>query len=49
MSTDVLAQLIASLASGSIKVVDLSQNLSPSTPVIGLPPFDAGAVKLTVA
>jgi kynurenine formamidase len=38
VSADVLAQLIASLATGSIKVIDLSQNLSPATPVIGLPP-----------
>lgn len=38
MSADVLAQLIAALASGSVRVIDLSQNLSAETQVIGLPP-----------
>ncbi len=33
-----LASLIAALASGSVRVVDLSQPLSADTPVIGLPP-----------
>ena len=35
---DALASLIAALASGSVRVVDLSQPLSADTPVIGLPP-----------
>jgi kynurenine formamidase len=35
---DVLASLISALASGAVRVVDLSQPLSPETPVIGLPP-----------
>jgi kynurenine formamidase len=33
----VLAQLIDALASGAVRVVDLSQPLGPDTPVIGLP------------
>jgi kynurenine formamidase len=37
MST-VLAQLVAALGDGSVKVVDLTQTLQPSTPVIQLPP-----------
>ena len=32
-----LTQLIADLASGAVRVVDLTQPLGPSTPVIGLP------------
>lgn len=35
---DALSSLIAALAEGSVQVVDLSQPLSPETPVIGLPP-----------
>jgi kynurenine formamidase len=38
MSSDVLAQLAAALGDGSVKVVDLTQTLRPSTPVIQLPP-----------
>lgn len=34
----VLADLIAELNSGTLKVVDLTQPLGPDTPVIGLPP-----------
>ena len=36
--TNVLMQLAEELASGSLKVVDLTQPLGPDTPVIGLPP-----------
>jgi kynurenine formamidase len=36
--TGVLAQLVADLASGRMRVVDLTQPLGPETPVIGLPP-----------
>ena len=32
-----LTQLAQALASGTIKVVDLTQPLDPDTPVIGLP------------
>ena len=38
MPSDLLASLATALASGQIRVVDLSQPLSPKTPVIGLPP-----------
>jgi kynurenine formamidase len=34
----VLADLVAALDAGSLKVVDLTQPLGPDTPVIGLPP-----------
>ena len=34
----VLAQLIAELEAGSLRIVDLTQPLGPDTPVIGLPP-----------
>jgi kynurenine formamidase len=37
MST-VLTQLVAALGEGAVKVVDLTQTLKPSTPVIQLPP-----------
>ena len=35
---DALSSLISALASGAVRVVDLSQPLSHETPVIGLPP-----------
>jgi Putative cyclase len=38
MSSEILAQLAGALASGKIRVVDLSQTLKASTPVIQLPP-----------
>jgi kynurenine formamidase len=38
VSSAILAQLAAALADGRIKVVDLSQTLRPSTPIIQLPP-----------
>ena len=38
MSASVLTQLAAALANNSVKVVDLTQTLRPSTPVIQLPP-----------
>lgn len=34
----VLAQLVAELKAGSLRIVDLTQPLGPETPVIGLPP-----------
>ncbi|MEO8680502.1 MAG: cyclase family protein [Vicinamibacterales bacterium] len=37
----VLSLLIAELAAGQVRVVDLSQPLGPDTPVIGLPPMFA--------
>lgn len=42
MVGDVLAGVVAALASGAVRVVDLTQTLRPSTPVIQLPqPFGA--------
>jgi len=38
MSTQLLMQFATAIADGSIKVVDLTQTLKPSTPVIQLPP-----------
>ena len=38
MSGQLLAQFAAAIADGSIRVVDLTQTLKPSTPVIQLPP-----------
>ena len=38
MSSEILAQLSGALASGKMRVVDLTQTLRPSTPVIQLPP-----------
>lgn len=43
-----LHQLIADLASGGVRVVDLTQPLSPDTPVIGLPEMFAQSPGLTV-
>ena len=37
MSSAILAQLVGALADGGIKVVDLTQTLRPSTPIIQLP------------
>jgi kynurenine formamidase len=47
MST-VLAQLVIELNRGGVKVVDLTQPLGPSTPVIGLPPIFAPSPGVTI-
>jgi kynurenine formamidase len=39
----ILADLVAALDAGSLKVVDLTQPLGPDTPVIGLPPIFASS------
>jgi isatin hydrolase len=44
----VLASLVEELASGGVEVVDLTQPLSPETPVIGLPPEFAPSPGLTL-
>jgi kynurenine formamidase len=44
----VLAQLIDALASGAVRVVDLSQPLGPDTPVIGLPEIFAPSPGVTI-
>jgi hypothetical protein len=38
MEENILTQLIQALATGSIRVVDLSQPLDAGTPAIALPP-----------
>jgi kynurenine formamidase len=44
----VLRQLVDELARGSLKVVDLTQPLGPTTPVIDLPPVFAASPGVTV-
>ncbi len=39
MSSNVLAQLLEELASGQLKIIDLTTPLGPETPVIDLPPM----------
>src|SRR5579864_4477318 len=46
MST--LTQLVDDLQSGRLEVVDLTQPLGPSTPVIGLPPMFAPSPGATI-
>ena len=45
---NVLAQLVDALASGAVRVVDLSQPLGPDTPVIGLPEMFAPSPGVTI-
>jgi kynurenine formamidase len=45
---EILAQLIDELAAGRVRVIDLTQPLSPATPVIGLPPQFAASPGLTL-
>ena len=44
----VLSELIAALANGSVRVVDLTQPLGPDTPVIGLPPMFGASPGVTL-
>ena len=46
---EALASLIAALATGAVRVVDLSQPLSADTPVIGLPPPFAQSAPFSMA
>jgi kynurenine formamidase len=46
--SSVLAQLVIELNRGSVKVVDLTQPLGTSTPVIGLPPIFAASPGVTI-
>ena len=46
---DVLPALIEALASGRVRVIDLTQPLGPATPVIGLPPIFASSPGVTIA
>ncbi len=44
----VLSQLLAELASGNLKIVDLTTPLEPETPVIDLPPIFAPSPGVTL-
>ncbi|MGH9408852.1 MAG: cyclase family protein [Vicinamibacterales bacterium] len=46
--TDVLTRLLDELHRGTVKIVDLTQPLGPSTPVIGLPPMFAPSPGATI-
>jgi kynurenine formamidase len=46
--SDALAQVIAELAAGGLRVIDLTQPLGPDTPVIDLPPMFAASPGLTI-
>ena len=46
--SDLLMRLVEALASGHMRVVDLTQPLGPSTPVIGLPPIFASSPGVTI-
>jgi kynurenine formamidase len=46
--TPLLTQLADAVARGAVKVVDLTQPLGPSTPVIGLPPIFAASPGVTI-
>lgn len=48
MANNALAALIDALASGEVKVVDLTQLLDPDTPVIDLPPMFAASPGLSL-
>src|SRR4029453_12610683 len=43
-----LTDLIGDLASGRVRVVDLTQPLGPATPVIGLPPIFASSPGVSI-
>jgi hypothetical protein len=44
----ILQQLVDELTAGRVRVVDLTQPLGPSTPVIGLPPMFAPSPGVTI-
>jgi kynurenine formamidase len=46
--SDVLARLAEELSAGRVRIVDLTQPLGPSTPVIGLPPIFASSPGVTI-
>jgi kynurenine formamidase len=46
--TPLLAQLADALATGTVRVVDLTQPLGPATPVIDLPPIFAASPGVTI-
>ena len=48
MSAPLLAQLVAALDRGTLRIVDLTQPLAPDTPVIGLPDIFAASPGVTI-
>src|SRR6187401_917490 len=48
MATTTLIDLVADLAAGRLKIVDLTQPLGSETPVIGLPPIFAPSPGATI-
>ena len=48
MTTTLLSQLAGALASGAVRIVDLTQPLGPATPVIDLPPIFAASPGVTI-
>jgi len=48
MATTTLTQLLADLAAGRLAIIDLTQPLGPSTPVIRLPPIFASSPGVTI-
>jgi len=48
MSSNVLAQLLAELTTGQLKIIDLTTLLGPETPVIDLPPMFAPSPGVTL-
>ncbi len=48
MSSNILAQLLEELASGQLKIIDLTTQLGPETPVIDLPPIFAPSPGVTL-
>jgi kynurenine formamidase len=48
LMSEVLTRFIDALASGTLRVIDLTQPLGPATPVIGLPPIFASSPGVTI-
>lgn len=48
LSANILSELLEALASGSLKIVDLTSPLGPDTPVIDLPPMFAPSPGVTL-
>ena len=49
MSADLLLQFASAIADGKVKVIDLTQTLRPSTPVIQLPPEFAPSAPFSIS
>jgi kynurenine formamidase len=48
VTAPLLAQIVAALESGALRIVDLTQPLGPATPVIELPPMFAASPGVTI-